>query len=65
MVSRNEEKMKIKLEEVLSVCTKKVKTMYLVADFASMSTIQDYQRTIADKLKNIDIAMLFLNAGVI
>ena len=42
MVSRNEEKMRIKLEEVLSVCTTKVKTMYLVADFATMSTIQDY-----------------------
>ena len=38
--------------------------MYIVADFASMNTIQDYQHTIADKLKNIDIAMLFLNAGM-
>ena len=38
--------------------------MYVVADFDKLETIDDYQTTIGDKLKEIDIAMLFLNAGV-
>ena len=37
--------------------------MYLVADFATMNNIQDYQSQIADKLKNVDVAMLYLNGA--
>jgi hypothetical protein len=28
-----------------------------------MSTLEEYQSTIGDKLKDLDVAMLFLNAG--
>ena len=38
--------------------------MYIIADFAKMNTIEDYQKHIGDKLKDIDVAMLILNAGL-
>ena len=37
--------------------------MCVVADFAAMYTYEDYEKALAP-LKEIDIAMLFLNAGV-
>ena len=37
--------------------------MYAVADFAAMHTFEDYEAALAP-LKGIDIAMLFLNAGI-
>ena len=40
-----------------------VDTMYVLADFQKMTTIQEYQEMIGDKLKNIDIGLLVLNAG--
>jgi len=63
MVSRNEKKLQGKLEEILAECGSHVKTMYIVADFAQMNTIEDYQSQIADKLENIDVAMLYLNGA--
>jgi len=38
MVARNEEKMKAKLDEIKEATMGNVKTMYVVADFASMTT---------------------------
>lgn len=38
-------------------------TKAIVFDFAELCTINDYQTKIAEKLKDIDIGMLFLNAG--
>ncbi len=32
-------------------------------DFSTKTTIEQYKTEIADKLTDIDIAMLFLNAG--
>ncbi len=40
-----------------------MKTRSIVVDFGQLVTIADYKEKIADKLKDIDIAMLFLNAG--
>ena len=37
--------------------------MCVVADFAEMHTFEDYDKALAP-LKEIDIAMLFLNAGI-
>lgn len=37
--------------------------MYIVFDFNKYFTIKDYEEIIAKALKNVDIAMLFLNAG--
>ena len=40
-----------------------VKTMFIVADFATMQTYEEYEEAMAP-LKTIDIAILFLNAGI-
>ena len=77
IVARNEEKMKEKLKELENLQMKadlqsakvsqtppKIETMYIVADFAKMFTIQDYQSIVADKLQGIDIGILALNAGI-
>ena len=53
MVARNEEKMQKKLIEIQTECRsgdKDFKTMYVVADFGSMFTIEDYKKKIADKV---------------
>ena len=63
MVSRNEEKMQQKLDEIKEKTMGNVKTMYVVADFATMQTYEEYERAMA-QLKTIDIAILFLNAGI-
>lgn len=63
MVSRNEQKMQQKLEEITRRTEGNVKTMCVVADFAAMHTYEDYEQALAP-LKGIDIAMLFLNAGI-
>lgn len=60
MVSRNEVKMRQKLAEIKSDVRKK----YIVADFFEMTRIEQYQKVVADELKDYDVAMLFLNAGV-
>lgn len=41
----------------------KVKTHLVVFDFSQNVTIEDYQLKIGKGLQNLDIAMLFLNAG--
>jgi len=43
----------------------KIKTRSLVFDFGKFHKISDYQEKIGAVLKDIDIAMLFLNAGYI
>jgi len=37
--------------------------MYVVCDFAKLSTVEEYQVTVANKLKEVDIGVLILNAG--
>ena len=54
--------MKEKLAEISSRFPK-VKTRLVVFDFEKQAAIQDYKTGIADKIKDIDIAILFLNAG--
>ena len=34
-----------------------------MADFAEMNSYEDYEK-LADKMKSIDIGMVFLNAGI-
>ena len=60
MIARNEQKMNEKLAEIKCDVSKKC----IVADFFKMTTIEEYQVVIGDKLKNDDVALLFLNAGV-
>ena len=56
---------KSKMDEKLAALAVKhqVKTRAVIFDFATLCTIQDYKSKIADQVKDIDIAMLFLNAG--
>ena len=37
--------------------------MAIEFDFSKLTNISDYKEKIGEKLKNIDIAILFLNAG--
>ena len=37
--------------------------MHIVADFCAMNTYEEYEKALAP-LKGVDVAMLFLNAGI-
>ena len=37
----------------------------MIADFAKLSTIEDYKKNILAQISDIDVAMVFLNAGMI
>ena len=63
MVARNQSKMDEKVAEVKKKYPER-KYMTIVADFSKMQSIKEYRTLIADKVKNLDIAMIFLNAGV-
>lgn len=67
IVSRNLEKINEKLEEVKAACIAEnptIQTMAIQADFSEMKTIDDYERVIAEPLKNLDVAVLVANAGM-
>jgi len=63
IVARNETKMQEKLAEIVKKYGSNIKTKYIIADFSQLKSIADYKETIGKKLADIDIAMLFLNAG--
>lgn len=63
MVARNEEKMKKRLDQIRERTQGNVKLMYVVADFSEMPTVEDYSRILAP-LKELDVAMVFANAGL-
>lgn len=65
MIGRNEQKMKEKLNEIKTTCNSKnieIKTMSVVCDFSKLTKIKEYE-DLALKLNQLDIAMIFLNAG--
>lgn len=61
IVSRTQSKIEQKLKEIKEKYPK-IRTKAIAFDFSVLCKIEDY-KTIAEQLKNIDIAMLFLNAG--
>ena len=63
IVSRTLSKIETKCQEIEA--THKVKTRAIEFDFSKLVTISDYKTLIADKVKDIDVAMVFLNAGFI
>jgi short-subunit dehydrogenase len=63
IIGRNEAKMQEKIEE-LKLKYPKVKYMYLVVDFSKLNSLEEYQQLVGDKLKDVDVAMLILNAGL-
>jgi len=38
--------------------------MYIVADFTKLLTMDDYRDTIESKLRELDVSILILNAGM-
>ena len=62
IIARNEKKILERLEEIKKESGKNIKTKCVVADFASITTYAPYAK-VAEQLSDIDIAMLFLNAG--
>ena len=52
------------IEKLAEIKNTEVKKDYIVADFFAMKTIEEYEESIASKLKDKDVALLFLNAGV-
>lgn len=62
MIGRSLDKMNEKMKEIVTKCPK-IKTRVVVFDFSKLTQISDYRTQIAEKLKDIDIAMLYLNAG--
>lgn len=61
IVGRNKAKIDEKLSEISTQY--KVKTRSVIFDFGEIFTIKQYKEKIADQVNDIDIAMLFLNAG--
>ena len=44
-------------------CQTQVETLAVQADFTKLSKIEDYRKIIQDKIKDLDIGVLVLNAG--
>ena len=67
MVSRNEAKMKEKVEElkreVKGKGGREIETRIVVADFAGLSTMQQYKEVIFEQVADLDIGVVVLNAG--
>lgn len=67
MVARNEQKMNEKLQEVKQSAVPAYQSEFqckaVVADFAKMTTMEPYFELV-EQVKDLDIAMVYLNAGV-
>lgn len=66
IVSRSEKKINEKLQEIKKECRdgdESFETLCVVADFWKLRTIQEYRTVIADKLANIDVAVIVMCAG--
>lgn len=68
IVGRNEQKMKEKLQEIKDASMKngqtEIETKYIIADFQKLLTCQEYETVVADPLKDLDIGILIVNAGM-
>lgn len=66
IVARDEKKMQEKCKEVEQAAIESgmtgIKTMSVKADFAALTTIEDYEK-VASQLKDIDVGILVCNAG--
>ena len=57
--------MKEKLEEIKAHASGLTfETMNIVADFTKLLTMDDYRDTIESKLRDLDVSILILNAGM-
>ena len=62
IIARNQTKINEKLADIKAKCGHEIETRCIVADLGKMTKYSEYER-IAQELADIDIAMLFLNAG--
>ena len=65
VIARSEDRLRNSCSEFQRIALEKkktIKTKYVVADFFHLTTFDQY-KSIADQIKDLDIAMLFLNAG--
>lgn len=62
-MARNQKKIDDKLAEIKTL-NSSCQTMSIIADFTKLFTIEEYKTTIADPLKDIDVAIFALNAGL-
>ena len=64
IVSRNEQKMKDKIKEIKKGCpNKNLKFKAVVADFAKMTSIQQYRELLEENIKGLDVGVVIANAG--
>ena len=63
VIARNKDKINEKLKVISEGCGRVIETRSVIADFSQLSTIEEYER-IADEIKDLDIGILILNAGV-
>jgi hypothetical protein len=50
-------------QEIKPHLKKSVQFKTIIADFAAMTRMEDYQKVIGEGLKGVNVSMLFLNAG--
>ena len=68
IVSRNEDKINTKLEEIRKECRDgdpTFMTLCITADFWQLKSIEDYRKVVAEKVEHLDVAVLALNAGFV
>lgn len=63
MLSRNEQKMEQRFKEIKEKYPN-ITTKGVVADFAQMTTIAEYRTLVEGSLKDIEISIVGLNAGL-
>jgi 17beta-estradiol 17-dehydrogenase / very-long-chain 3-oxoacyl-CoA reductase len=66
IVSRTQSKIEDKLQEIKKECRANddsFDTRAVVADFSKLKTIADYKEAIGEKIKDLNVGILVLNAG--
>lgn len=61
MVARDETKMTLVCQNIEK--TYAVKTKTIICDFSKVASISEYTQIVASQVTDLDIAMVFLNAG--
>ena len=62
-MARNQKKIDEKLAEIKTL-NSSCQTMSIIADFTKLFSIEEYKTTIAEPLKDMDVAIFALNAGI-
>jgi short-subunit dehydrogenase len=63
IIARNESKMIEKVQAIKKQFPK-IETMYITIDFSKLTTINEYEDKVLTRLKDLDVSILALNAGI-